>query len=86
MIDELPICNACGNEITDPRCIVMDAEDRFDTCFCLYCKSRMLRVLSPISSYATEIFRDILEEHERKTPTRMIDDIEGEEKAWRYQF
>ena len=71
-----PVCNACGNEITDPRCIVMDPEDRLDTCFCMYCKNRMLRALSPISSYAVELFRDMLEEHERATPTSTIYDID----------
>ena len=81
---EHPICNACGEEITDPRCIVMDADDRMATCFCIRCKKKMTAALATYSAYAAELWRDELEEHERATPTRMIYDI-GEETTWRYQ-
>ena len=79
-----PICNSCGEYITDPRCIVMDADDRMATCFCIRCKKKMIAALAPFSAYAAELWRDELEEHERTTPTRMIYDI-GEETTWRYQ-
>lgn len=81
---EYPICNACGKDITDPRCIVMDADDRMATCFCIRCKKKMTAALASVSAYAAELWRDELEEHERTTPTRMIYDI-GEGTTWRYQ-
>ena len=81
---EYPICNACGEDITDPRCVVMDADDRMATCFCIRCKKKMIAALVPFSAYAAELWRDELEEHERATPTRMIYDI-GERTTWRYQ-
>lgn len=69
-----PICNACGEEITDPRCIIMDADDRMATCFCIQCKNKMIKAVSNISKYGAEIFRDYLDENERRTPTKNIDE------------
>lgn len=63
-----PICNACGEEITDPRCIVMDAEEQFDTCFCFRCKNKMIKAVSNISKYGAEIVRDYFDEFERRAP------------------
>ena len=81
---EYPICNACGEDITDPRCVVMDTDDRMATCFCIQCKKKMTAALASFSAYAAELWRDELEEHERATPTRMIYDV-GEGTTWHYQ-
>jgi hypothetical protein len=71
---EHPICNACEEYITDRRCIVMNAEEQFDTCFCFRCKNKMIKAVSNISKYGAEIFRDYLEENERRTPTKNLDE------------
>lgn len=65
---EYPICNACGEYITDRRCIVMNSEEEFDTCFCFKCKNKMIADVAKTSKYGAEIVRDYFDEFERRTP------------------
>ena len=73
-----PVCAVCGKVIRDDFCLVLDNEDRMQSCICLDCRDSLERRMKRLSPIWTQMLMGQVDAMEQETPYEVYDVISSE--------
>lgn len=73
-----PVCAVCGKVIRDDFCLVLDNEDRMQSCICLDCRDSLERRMKRLSPIWTQMLMGKVDAMEQETPYEVYDVISSE--------